>query len=354
MGNELSVYQQVHNPLDFAMQFGSEIAKSKMFGCQNESQGRVLAMACLAEGKNPIAIARTHHIIDGNLSMRADAMLAEFNAIGGKHEIVSRTTDLATVTLSIDGETYTESLSWEEAQQEPYPFKSDGELKKNWATPRARRQMLWARVISEGVRTLRPGIVAGCYAPEEIQDFSDRREFTVNQQGHYEPAAEPTIITVDEAEIQTPGQSTLEQRNEIKELFSALNASENDIHAILQKRGAQAFHQLTEESAADLIEKLRSRLGGHSEVPETATSVDLAGPVDGATVEHIKRLMAGDPELVGTVKSHLHKNGKQKLADLTLADAELLKNCLEAKSMEAFFAKSLEGGSPPFEATTSS
>ena len=157
MSGELTVYQNVQDPLQFAMAFGDEIAKSQMFGCQNVAQGRVLAMACIAERKNPIEIARTHHIIQGNLSMRADAMLAEFNRLGGKHRIVERTAERAEVELKIGDDVYTESLAWDEAKQEPYPYEKDGtSLKKNWRTPRARRQMLWARVISEAVRTLHP------------------------------------------------------------------------------------------------------------------------------------------------------------------------------------------------------
>src|SRR5207253_3013162 len=42
--------------------------------------------------------------------------------------------------------------------------------KDNWKN--YPRQMLTARVISEGIRTVLPGVVAGVYTPEENQDFA--------------------------------------------------------------------------------------------------------------------------------------------------------------------------------------
>jgi len=44
--------------------------------------------------------------------------------------------------------------------------------KDNWRKfPRA---MLRSRVVSEGIRTVFPGVVVGVYTPEEVADFDDR------------------------------------------------------------------------------------------------------------------------------------------------------------------------------------
>ena len=48
---ELTVYSRMSDPLAFVREFGTEIALSKMFGCANEAQGKVFAMACLCEEK---------------------------------------------------------------------------------------------------------------------------------------------------------------------------------------------------------------------------------------------------------------------------------------------------------------
>lgn len=360
MTGELTVYRQVSDPLAFAMTFGSEIAKSKLFGCENESQGRVLAFACLAEGKNPIEIARQYHIIDGNLSMRADAMLAEFRTRGGRHKVLSRTAEKAEVQLTIGDEEYTESLTWDDARKEPYPFARGGEtLKHNWATPRARRQMLWARVISEAVRTLRPEIVAGSYTPEEIHDFeSDRRPV---QSKPVDPQQLAQSVQDQDNEVIDPeytidqngGSATNDQKAELRFLLDALSITNQQLDVILQKRHVQTIAQLTAEQVTELIGKLRDKLGGESRLPPDTISSDVTGPVSQVTVEQCKALMAGDPNLVKQVKDHLVKHGKAKIADLSHQDGELLKNCLESRLMDSFFGRVLEDA-VPFATTTGS
>jgi hypothetical protein len=44
----------------------------------------------MVRGMPPLTLAEKYHLIQGKLSMRADAMLAEFNARGGKHKIKER------------------------------------------------------------------------------------------------------------------------------------------------------------------------------------------------------------------------------------------------------------------------
>lgn len=169
MGNELAIYQRMSNPLEAVNVLGTAIAKSKMFGCESIDQGQVLALECLTRGIAPLALAERYHVVEGKLMMRYDAMLAEFHVRGGKHRQIERTADAAEIELTHDGQTIRERCTWADMQQEPTPFKGDGKtLKKNWATPRARRQMLWARAVSEGVRAILPDVNCGRYVPEEM------------------------------------------------------------------------------------------------------------------------------------------------------------------------------------------
>ena len=176
---------------------GSWLAKSGMFGCDRAEQGVVLALACHVTGMNPIELKENYHLIDGNLSKRADAMLASLLEHGGEYEILARTHEKAEIKISCGKANGTFSLSWGEAQQEPFVWGKEDKngkrkLKKNWATPRARMQMLWARVVSDGVRACCPQACKGTYTPEEIQDFdraSGRGEI---------------IIGAEEVEVQKP------------------------------------------------------------------------------------------------------------------------------------------------------
>lgn len=170
---QIALYEKLNNPIEAITKIGELFAKSGMFGCERVEQGQVIAMAALTEGKTPIQLLREYHIIEGRLSDRADSMLAKFRAAGGKHKILVRTAEKASVELIMDGTNYTSSLTWDEVKEEPFVKSKDG-LKKNWRTPRARMQSLWARVISDGVRTVAPEIVAGIFTPEEITDDTDR------------------------------------------------------------------------------------------------------------------------------------------------------------------------------------
>lgn len=176
--NSIQLYDRISDPLTGIEKLGTFFAKSGMFGCERVEQGAILAMACMAERKSPLEITKKYHLLDGKLSMKSEAMLAEFHARGGKHKIVTRTPDAATIELTIDGNTATFSLTWTEAQNEPFPWTTKGGnkvLKTNWATPRARMQVMWARVVSDGVRAMAPEIVTGTYTPEEIEDFSSEQ-----------------------------------------------------------------------------------------------------------------------------------------------------------------------------------
>ncbi|TWT30681.1 recombinase RecT [Blastopirellula retiformator] len=159
---------------EFIEYYGSQVAQSRMFGCANEAQGKVLAGMSLLEGIPMMEVMRSYHFLDGKLSMRADAMLADFHSRhGGKSFIVRRDAEAATIELERDGRKQEFTFTWAEAEQEPFVRDKNGGIKKNYATPRARMQMLWARCVSDAVRAFCPEVNSGAYTPEEISDFRD-------------------------------------------------------------------------------------------------------------------------------------------------------------------------------------
>lgn len=174
-GGGMSIFNRTENPIALINEMGVWLQRSQLFGIQTAEQGKVLALACIAEQKNPLDIARRYHIIEGSLSMRADAMLAEFRLRGGRHRIIQRDEDGVRVAFDFEGQSIEFSITWEEAQQQDYVWgkMKDGkrELKKNWSTGRKRMQMMYARVVSDAVRALCPEVNLGMYTPEEIQDF---------------------------------------------------------------------------------------------------------------------------------------------------------------------------------------
>lgn len=160
-------------------QIGKMFETSGMFGCTQQGQGTVLAMTCVMQKMTPLEFIQTYHIVEGRPSMRADAMLAKLLEAGGTYTIIERTAEKASVKIKYRDAEGTFTMTHEDAKAEPFYWKKDGKTPKdNYASPRKRMQMLWARVTSDGVRTVAPIVVAGLYTPEEISDFGNEMQLT--------------------------------------------------------------------------------------------------------------------------------------------------------------------------------
>ena len=152
---------------------GSSIFKSGLFGCDRIEQGEVLAMQCLSERKSPLELARTYHFIQGQLAIRADALLAKFIASGGIVEWTERTDTkvVATFTKGVMKAVITADL--DEYKRNGTAFSAPGKLKANWE--KWPRRMLTARAISEGVRLISPDCCFGVAVYEDSEAGETRR-----------------------------------------------------------------------------------------------------------------------------------------------------------------------------------
>lgn len=139
------------------------IAGSKLFGVQNPEQALALCLVAQAEGRHPATAAQDYHILQGRPAKKADAMLRDFLAGGGKVEWHSLSDTIADATFT-------------------HP--AGGSARIDWTLERAKRaglttpmwskyprQMLRARCVSEGVRTVFPMATSGMYVPEEVAEF---------------------------------------------------------------------------------------------------------------------------------------------------------------------------------------
>jgi hypothetical protein len=139
-------------------------AKSGLFGIKTPEQGIALMLIAQAEGMHPAIAARDYHVIQGRPALKADAMLARFQQAGGKVSWNAYSDSSVSATFShFQGGSATVEWTIQQA-------KAAGLTSKDvWRQyPRA---MLRARVISEGIRTVYPGVSVGVYTPEEIQDM---------------------------------------------------------------------------------------------------------------------------------------------------------------------------------------
>lgn len=187
------------------------IAKSGLFGVKTPEQAVALMLVAQAEGRNPFEAARDYHIIQNRPALKADAILARFQQAGGSVEWLEYTDKKVVGKFSHpQGGSVTIDWTIERAQQAGLAGRD------NWKNyPRA---MLRARCISEGVRTVYPGVSSGIYTVEEVQDMSEAK-----------PAEGAEMEVIDESKPEEAPEEegkrivrekniSLERRNELWEM----------------------------------------------------------------------------------------------------------------------------------------
>ena len=150
--------------VDQIQTMANAVVKSQLFGMKTVEQATALMLIAQAEGYHPALAARDYHIIQGRPTLKAETMMARFQQQGGKVEWNVLTNEEVTATFSHpSGGSATITWTIEMAKAAKLADKD------NWKNyPRA---MLRARVVSEGIRTVFPGVVLGVYTPEEVQDI---------------------------------------------------------------------------------------------------------------------------------------------------------------------------------------
>lgn len=165
MGGESRGMKMSNNlvPLGDIERMAASVAKSGLFGVKQPEQAMALMLIAQAEGLHPAIAARDYHIIQGRPALKADAMLARFQTAGGKVKWTSMTDAKVSAIFSHPqgGEV---EIEWTSEMVKRAGINNDMHRKYP-------RQMLRARCISEGIRTVFPGVVVGTYTPEEVADM---------------------------------------------------------------------------------------------------------------------------------------------------------------------------------------
>lgn len=181
MSNTVALRHDQPTPATFAdiERMALSMSKSGLFpGMKTPDQAVALMLLAHAEGMHPAIAARDFDVIQGRPAKKAEAMMRDFMRSGGKVDWHELTDTAAEATFS-------------------HP--QGGALKLRWDMDRAKkadlggkdmwrkypRQMLRARLISEGVRTVFPLATSGMYVSEEVQDFDAKPMTNVT------PPAEP-------------------------------------------------------------------------------------------------------------------------------------------------------------------
>jgi hypothetical protein len=204
------------------------LAKSGLFGVKTADQALALMLVAQAEGRHPGSVASDYHIIQGRAALKSDAMLARFQQAGGRVEWHDHTNEQVSATFS-HPQGGSLRIDWDMARAKAAGLGG----KDNWKS--YPRQMLRARVISEGVRAVFPAVLNGMYAPEEVQEFSPQRVTVYDsriESVNAELQALPAPVSAEPVSIN----DTLRDRDRLEDFAAAFAGKEAEVEAFLIAR----------------------------------------------------------------------------------------------------------------------
>lgn len=223
-------------PFESIQKMAEVAAKSKLFGAQTAEQALTIMLIAQAEGRHPMSAAKDYDIINGKPAKKAEAMLRDFLASGGKVEWHKLTDEGAEATFS-HPQGGTVRIDWNKARMEQAKIQNEAMYKKY---PRA---MYRSRCVSEGVRTVCPSATGGLYVPEEVRAFAAEKNM-----GKAE--------VVEETQIDTRPKVSQEQ---VDAIHTAMSECDVTPEAVLAKAELSDLKDLAAEDAPKCIKWIRSQ-----------------------------------------------------------------------------------------------
>lgn len=143
--------------------FSEQIAKSGLLGACSPAKAFVITQHCAQANMSVLDFKMKYHVTDrGDIQMRSDRMLAEYQSRGGKcvWTDISPTRAAAKFTMGENKDLEVE-YTLDEA-------KKAGLVRSKSAWESDPGAMCRARVITRGIRIVDPGAIAGIYEPSEL------------------------------------------------------------------------------------------------------------------------------------------------------------------------------------------
>lgn len=291
MANEVAVMK-----FDEMERLAEYMAKSSLFGIKTKEQAVSLMALSQAEGLHPAIAARDYHIVQGRPTLKADAMMARFQQAGGKVEWKDYTDEKVTGVFSHPQGGKVE-ITWTIEMAK----KANLTGKDVWRT--YPRQMLRARTISEGIRTIYPGVAVGIYVPEEAEEMVD---ITPEAKSVFKNATLRNTWFQSVVDSFTSAKTLKELKTAVtghKPKFDEMveNGNEHDLLAVdeLRKRYEQIQARLKEEAEIDQTNYLdddfrRNVDAEEKQAVEVNTPSVVATAPSPATIE-LKKFRDGKP-----------------------------------------------------------
>jgi hypothetical protein len=315
-------------------------------GVIDEDMAFVVLMECEVTGQTLFQWAQENHIVGTRPTMKYDAMIAAYNALPGcRCKLIQKTPDVCAIELVDGDQSQRFTLTWDELQKEAVVYNGkesevvamlaagkSPKLKDKYATPRSRAVMMYARLVSDAIRSTRPEVTKGKYTPEEVEDFDDVRTVqaesvkSVEPQKLVAPKVEAKPDPKPEAKTEQPGvepaktaeASTLEVKPE--PIADPEPASDSDVNPLTNEPAGESSRSMDDPATDDQIATIKTLLGD---------------------------LKKAGVDLFGAVKAKLAAAKINGLAGLTYGEADSLRVALECKTHEQWMETLLKGHSAP-------
>lgn len=240
-------------------QIAEQVFESKLYPVRSAAAAFTLMMLAQAEGIHPMMALRRYHIMEigGRTipTMRADAMQADFQAVGGKVKVVERGAKRAAAVFShptLQPDPMEFSYTMEQAV-------TAGDFAKNPSYKSRPEAMLWARLITSTLTTIAPGIKVGVLSIEEAEDLA-LADMPVGR--HVDSQAEAAQI-MREADADVPGQpasgyDSRSYREVAKAACDVTGCTPKDLHRHMVLRAVMQWPDLgpAPSSTAPAVEAL--------------------------------------------------------------------------------------------------
>ncbi len=269
----ITMYDRIENPMDAIQKMGEWISKSGLFGCDKIEQGMILAMESYSTRRPVTDICRRYHIMDGKLSMKSEAMLAEYNQHGGKHRWEKSDDKEAVLVLNFqDFKDFKVSYTIKDAERAGLCGK-DGAMRPGQSRPGGWQKnpdaMLRARVTSKGIRMVDPSVVVGLVTPEEVIDMrvdgaiaTPVRSLLTPQQTTIDDQTPPLAVTPANSEVIEAETVPTTEESTVDKLTAALAGMTGDANLWLIDKGwtkeGETFRHLPEVKMQEILSRLQN------------------------------------------------------------------------------------------------
>lgn len=248
MDKQVMISSTYNHPIEAIERMAVAFAKSGLFGIKTPEQGVALMLIAQAEGLHPAIAARDYHVIQGRPALKTDALLSRFQQAGGK-TVWGEYSDKAVSGTFSHPQGGSVTVTWTIEQARAAGLTS----KDVWRQyPRA---MLRARVISEAIRTVYPGVSVGVYTVEEVQDFDAKPETREVEAVQTQSPPLQHLTTPETAgEIKAELFPRFDRKAGFRKLASSGWSKDDLTHFAWSKWGVDSAKDLTDEQLEEFVD----------------------------------------------------------------------------------------------------